>query len=438
MNLYALEQSSVLRSNLGILRGNILVFSLTDMLGNFARWLVFPFASLYILALGGDAAKIGFASSLGLVAGFLCFRWQAILRIMPTGSSCWSFQDFLPACFWCWMVLAPNWQMVAIASLLFGSMVFQFPAYASLIADSLAPADRGRGIGFMNTISSSLAIIAPFLAGLVIEKYSANLGMRILYAAMLVIYLVSTLFQARFLRETSASPREPLKLAALTQALEQSYASIPALLKQMSPSLQALAWVILLSFLANGVASAFWVVYATEEIGLSAAEWGLILLVEAVVKLFAFMAAGVLVDRYGRKNILLVALLISLFTIPLFVILKSFIAIMLIRAATAVAFALAIPAATALMADLVPRSLRGKMMAAIGQGGMMIGPAGGGAGGPALGYLFIPPVMVASLAGGYLYHLKSDLPLGFLAGYNGAVDYLEPSLYIKDAHSAEV
>jgi MFS family permease len=437
MSLCALDQSSVFRRNLGILRGNILVFSLTDMLGNFARGLVFPFASLYILALGGDAAKIGFATSLGLAAGFFVLPLAGFITDHADRIRLLVLSGFLASLFLVLMVLAPNWQMVAVASLFFGSIVFQFPAYASLIADSLAPADRGRGIGYMNTISSSLAIIAPFLAGLVIEKYSANLGMRILYTAMFAIYLLSTLIQARFLREPSASPREPLTFSALTRALKQSYASIPTLLRQMSPPLQALAWVILLSFLANGVASSFWVVYAVEEIGLSATEWGLILLVEAVVKLFAFMAAGVLVDRLGRKKILLVALLISLFTIPLFVILKSFIAIMLIRAATAVAFALAIPASTALMADLVPRSLRGKMMAAIGQGGMMIGPAGGGAGGPALGYLFIPPVMVASLAGGYLYMLNPIYPWVFSLATT-VLSIILTVLYIKDAHSAEV
>ena len=427
----------MLRRNLGILRGNILVFSLTDMLGNFARGLVFPFASLYILALGGDAAKIGFATSLGLVAGFFVLPLAGFITDHADRIRLLVLSGFLASLFLVLMVLASNWQMVAVASLLFGSIVFQFPAYASLIADSLAPADRGRGIGYMNTISSSLAIVAPFLAGLVIEKFSANLGMRILYAVMFAIYLLITFIQARFLREPSASAREPLKLTALTRALKQSYASIPALLKQMSPPLQALAWVILLSFLANGVASSFWVVYAVEEIGLSATEWGLILLVEAVVKLFAFMVAGVLVDRLGRKKILLVALEISLFTIPLFVILKSFIAIMLIRAATAVAFALAIPASTALMADLVPRSLRGKMMAAIGQGGMMIGPAGGGAGGPALGYLFIPPVMVASLAGGYLYMLNPIYPWVFSLATT-VLSIILTVLYIKDAHSAEV
>ena len=149
------------------------------------------------------------------------------------------------------------------------------------------------------------------------------------------------------------------------------------------------------------------------------------------------MFAGMLVDRRGRKSVLLFALLISLFTIPLFIVLKSFVAIMFIRAATAVAFALAIPACTALMADLVPRNLRGKMMAAIGQGGMMIAPAGGGAGGPALGYLFIPPVMVASLLGGYLYTLNPIYPWIFSL-VTTVLSIFIAALYIKDAQSAEI
>jgi MFS family permease len=212
----------VLRKHLSILRGNILLFSLTDMLGNFARGLVFPFASLYILALGGDAAKIGFANSLGLMAGFFVLPIAGYITDHSNRIRLLVLSGFLSSLFLILMMIAPTWHVVAVASLLFGLVVIQFPAYASLIADSLSPADRGRGIGYMNTISSSLAIIAPFLAGLIIEKYSANLGMRILYACMLAIYLFSTLIQARFLREPSSSPREPLKLPALTRALEQS------------------------------------------------------------------------------------------------------------------------------------------------------------------------------------------------------------------------
>jgi len=422
---------------LRFMSGNILVFALTDLLGNFARSLVFPYASLYILALGGDATRIGLVNSLGLLAGLLMLPLAGYITDHADRIRLLALAGLLSSLFLVLMVLAPNWQVVAVASLLCGSVVFQFPAYASLIADSLSPSDRGRGIGVMNTVSSSLAIVAPYIAGVIVERYSANLGLRILYAVMLVTYLTSAFIQLRFLREDSSSPREPLKLAALTRALGQAYQAIPALLRQMSPSLRALASVILLSFLANGVTTAFWVVYATDQIGLSATDWGLILLVEALVRLIAFLPAGLLVDRWGRRNSLLVALAISLVAIPLFVVLKGVTAILLVRAAIAVAFALAISACTALMADLIPRFLRGQMMAAIGQGGIMIGPAGGGAGGPALGYLFIPLVMIASLAGGYLYTLNPAYPWLFSLVIT-LLSLMLTFFFIRDPQEAEV
>ena len=420
-----------------MISGNILVFALTDLFGNFARSLVFPYASLYVLALGGDATRIGLVSSLGLLAGLLMLPLAGHITDHADRVRLIALAGFLSSLFLLLMVLAPNWQLVAVASLLFGSVVFQFPAYASLIADSLSPADRGRGIGVMNAVSSSLAIVAPYIAGAIIERHSANLGMRILYAVMLVTYLSNSFIQLRFLRESASAPREPLKLAALTRALGQAYRAIPALLRHMSPPLRALASVILLSFLANGVTAPFWVVYAMDQIGLSASEWGLILLIEAFVRLAAFLPAGLLVDRWGRRNSLLAALAISLVAIPPFVVLRHFTAILMIRAVTAIAFALAIPASMALMADLVPRALRGQMMAAIGQGGMMIGPAGGGAGGPALGYLFIPPVMIASLAGGYLYTLNPALPWLFSL-VTLLLSIVLAVLFIRDPQKAEI
>ena len=41
--------------------------------------------------------------------------------------------------------LAPSWEVLAVAALLQGFVVFQLPARSALIADSLLPEDRGRG-----------------------------------------------------------------------------------------------------------------------------------------------------------------------------------------------------------------------------------------------------------------------------------------------------
>ncbi|RPJ49694.1 MAG: MFS transporter [Chloroflexi bacterium] len=240
----------------------------------------------------------------------------------------------------------------------------------------------------------------------------------------------------RFLREDSPAPRAPLRLAILPRALKEAYQCIPDLVRQMSRPLKALALVVVLSFIAQAMVGSFWVVYVVELTMLSTAEWGLILLVESVIRTVLFIPAGLLVDRWGRKTTLVVALVISSLATPAFVLVHGFIPILLVRGALAVAFVLGLLACMALMADLVPRSVRGQMMAAIGQGGIMLG-AVGVPGGPSVGYLAIPPLMVASLAGGYLYLLNPVYPW-ICATAAGLLSVGLALGFIRDPRQAEI
>ena len=89
------------------------------------------------------------------------------------------------------------------------------------------------------------------------------------------------------------------------------------------------------------------------------------------------------------------------------------------------------------MADLVPREIRGRVMGAIGQGVIMLGAAGGGTGGPAMGYLIIIPLMIASLLGGYLYLANPAYPWFFVA-ITTVISILLTALFIRDPKTAEV
>ena len=46
-----------------------MVLSVTDAFGNFCRRMAFPYASLYILALGGDPGRVGLVNALSPLAG---------------------------------------------------------------------------------------------------------------------------------------------------------------------------------------------------------------------------------------------------------------------------------------------------------------------------------------------------------------------------------
>jgi MFS family permease len=391
------------------LSGNILVFTLTDLVGNFARSMVFPYASLFILALGGDAALIGLVAFLSQLAGLVLLPIAGHISDHADRVHLIVLAGVITSLPLLIMILTPGWQGIALASLLTGMVVFQFPAYASLMADSLSAQGRGQGFGVYRVFSSWLAIFGPFLGGAIIQRYSTNLGIRILYSVMLVIYLVSTFFQMRFLKETSHTPREALRLPVLWNALTRSYRGIPGLVRLMPGPLRALALVVVLCFVMSGLTGSFWVVYATGQQGLTVEEWGLILLIEAVAKLALFIPAGYIVERRGRSASLIVALAIYTLATPLFALAHGFTPVLFARLVMAVAYALASLACLTLMADLTPRRTRGQGMAALGQGGIELG-AVGAPGGPALGYLIIPPLMIASLASGLLYTLNPAAP----------------------------
>ena len=432
-----MPNNSVIGNAKRLMSGNIMVFSITGLLGNFARAMVFPYASLYVLALGGDARTIGWVNFLRPLAGLIAFPIAGSLTDRASRVKLIVLGNYLSVAFLLIYVLAFRWEIIAIASLMSGLVVLGFPPRSALIADSLSPEDRGRGIATMDTISSGLSIFAPYIAGIVVELSGPNTGVRTLYGAMLVLYLASAVIHARFLKESRPKLHARLTVSSLPKLLTEAYSGMPTLLRSLPSSLKALAGVIILSFMANGVASPFWVVYAIEQIGLSSSQWGLILLCETALRFLILIPAGVGVDRWGRTTSLLVALLLSTVAVPLFILAKDFTTVLLIRLAIAVASAITLPACTALMADIAPREIRGQVMAALGQGGVMIGAAGGGTGGPGTGFFITLPLMIASLAGGYLYAQKPTYPWIFVL-ITATLATILTALFIRDPKQAEI
>jgi hypothetical protein len=88
------------------------------------------------------------------------------------------------------------------------------------------------------------------------------------------------------------------------------------------------------------------------------------------------------------------------------------------------------------MADYIPRDMRGRVMAAIGRGSVLVGATGGGTGGPGMGYLFTIPVMVASILGGLLYIQNPTYPWICMLGIT-IIQLLSLVFFIRDPEKAE-
>lgn len=428
-----MPRARFLSGTLQFMRGNILVLTINQMLGMFCRSMVFPYASLYILALGGEPTQIGFVNSLSPLAGLIIFPVAGYIADLAGRVKLIALAGYFSGLILLLYVLAPSWQVLALAGFLQGFVALQFPPTSAIIADSLPAQNRGIGIATMNTVAGALAMFSPYLAGAILDRYGVNMGMRVLYGALMTASVVSATINLRFLRETSSHSAARLSLSDLPGVFKRAYNGIPAMLKELPLSLKALAVVIVLGFVTNAIAGPFWVVYATEQIGLTSTEWGLILLIETALRNVAYIPAGMIIDRHGRTRFLLASLVLSLVAMPTLVLASSFVHVLLIRCAVALVNAFFIPACSALMADTVPRDIRGRVMAAIGRGTVMMGASAGGTGGPGMGFIITLPVMLSSLAGGYLYTFNPAAPWLFYL-ISAALSILLTALFIRDPH----
>ena len=132
------------------MHGNIRVLTATQLVGQFGRSLVMPYASLYILALGGQPSEIGLINSLSPLAGLLAFPIAGYLADHAGRVKLVAISGFFSALIFLLYAFAPSWHWLALGALIRGFLVISFPATSAIMADSLAPQDRGRGMAAMS------------------------------------------------------------------------------------------------------------------------------------------------------------------------------------------------------------------------------------------------------------------------------------------------
>ncbi|MEE2754964.1 MAG: MFS transporter [Candidatus Latescibacterota bacterium] len=419
------------------MRGNVLVLSISGALGMFARSMVFPYTPLYIMSLGGQPAEIGIVYALGPLGGLLVFPVAGYLADHVSRARLIAYSGFMTGGIILINVFAASWEWIALARLLQGFIVFHFPATSAIVADSLPPENRGRGIATMSTVSGAAAIFAPFVAGVLLDIHGVDTGMRILYGAMSVSYFAGAVINLAFIKEPPREPEDQADLSSATDTFKNAYRGIPAMVTQFSKPVKALSVIIILCFVANGLASPFWVVYAKQNLGLSASEWGLVLLIESVARSLSGIPAGFVIDRLGRARFIIGALVVTSILVSLFGYGEGFLFVVLIRCAVSVSGSFFGPACGALLADLIPRSIRGRAMAAIGRGDVRLAPASGGTGGPGVGFLITIPLVIASYCGGVLFQWD-PMSTWVLVPAIMTISFFIALLYLRDPQKAEV
>ena len=206
----------------GFMRGNVLVLTISGALGMFTRSMVFPYAPLFILSLGGQPAEIGYVYALSPLGGLLIFPIAGYLADQTSRAKLIAYTDFFTSIVILLNVFAQSWHWIATARLIQGFAVLKQPASSAILADSLPPENRGRGMATMMSLSGILAIFAPYIAGVLLDYYGIDIGMRILYASMAAAYAIGAIINLLFIKETTQPTTEKITASHLSQNFKKT------------------------------------------------------------------------------------------------------------------------------------------------------------------------------------------------------------------------
>jgi len=347
------EQSS---GKMSFLRGNMLVMIATGAVWQFVGNSVWPFFSLYVLALQGTPEMIGIISGIGTIASIPPAIIGGYLADIYGRKKLTAFFSMILGLTSLLMAIAFDWRMLLIAVIIDSFAAgLREPAMSALIADSLSPESRGIGFLAWGIVTTVPSIFSPMIAGYMIDQLGALLTIRWGYALTGLAALTAGSCRYLFLSETvRPRPGEARSVSKMTRAMMGTY-------RQMSRDL----WILLISeglvWLGWAAASPYFILYGTTDvIGLTTTEWGLVLLGSSSVRVLGFVF-GSLADRYGRRNMIVAMLLLAGGSSFFFLYLEALPQVALVFAVYSLSILVNQQMSQALRADVCPREDRSRV-----------------------------------------------------------------------------
>jgi MFS family permease len=257
---------------------------------------------------------------------------------------------------------APSWEWLIPATVLDGMTSLYMPAFTAIVADSLPSRRRGAGYGAYNMITSLPNIISPLIAGYIMEMYGYRDGIRIFLVASVIVNLIVTYIRWRILTET---------LDVNTKG--KSIMPSRAMFTELPKTIKVMTVVAIIGSFSSRLVMDFANLYALDVIKVTPSQLGLMTSVVFGISAILALPGGMLSDKYGRKNNIMLGRLTSPISQGLVTYVNSYESYFAIRIFNGAAVALGGsgmeaggPSWNALISDIVPSEKRATVMGTIG------------------------------------------------------------------------
>lgn len=254
---------------------------------------------------------------------------------------------------------APSWDWLLVGAFLSSVALLYQPALWSIMSDSTPKEKRGKIFSLYNFIPRVLSSIAPLAAIYFIQTLTFVPAMRFMCLLSFTSGLVAFLIRLTFLKETLIT-----RSKILEEGLSFKEVYRDALVFIKNNLLYILIVEILFGCaLTMNFLAAYYSVYC---LGLSEIDWGYIWTVGGVCALASTLPSGVMIDRIGRKPVILFSTLSFMFGSFIFFVSSYmmnhvFILVLIALVATNIGSSIFFIVYNAIVTDMIPLEFRGRV-----------------------------------------------------------------------------
>ncbi len=329
---------------------------LRTSLDRFAYQIIFPYLSIYIMALGATGVQLGIVNSIGMVVAGFCspFTGWIIDRIGP--KKIYLFGIAATAAAYLCYGWAQSWELTILAMVCYWfGYTTSIHSCATICGNCLLNQDRATGMLICETVAAGmLGVAGPMIGTWLVTLFGGATtdGIRPLFLAGVVVTIGTFVIVATQLSESRCTAASP-KNSNLLRDLSQVFRGRKNLKK----------WIVIssISQLPLGMVLPYTQVFAYSVKG--ANEWTLGAMVtgSALTSIVFAIPFGRLADRIGRRKVLFC-------TIPLFwasnllLILAPSPAVLLIAGILQGFYFIGSPIASAMERELVPAEQMGRWL----------------------------------------------------------------------------
>lgn len=391
-----------------IMRGNVLILTICSTMWRMSVDIVWGYLPIYILELGGEYETIGQVMAVGNVASMLLYPLGGYLADYQGRIKVMGYMTYVYAFTFLIYVFTDTWQWVAVGIFMQSFVTFYFPAMQALMADSIPEDKRGLGFAATMAIPGAFGIASPLIGGWLIDVYGIRTAFKALYSAGFVVALIVATLRLKFLKETrepSGDSKINISVRNVPHLVIESYKDMIRVVIDAPRSVVTFSVLVSTVAFFVSMASPLWILRSTEVLLITPKQWGTFGLVNGALNVLLSFPAGKLVDKWNKKWVAGVSLILCAIPSFLFLYATKPIHVLALLMMATLPNTFINPAFQALFTEMVPPEKRGRMFAALGGAGIWVT---GGAW--ATGMVAMVSITLGTLSSGYIYRYNNALP----------------------------